>query len=100
MYTIRNNRRKNVKRNEQMSRTVKDVPWSPNSKEGSHINSNLETQTKDFTVCGNFRSTVQEIWVSDNIHYTVDPRDMHGSGSYPGKVESLPQKDPTEMDSS
>lgn len=26
---------------------------------------------------------------SDNIH-TVDPRDMHGSGSYPGKVESLP----------
>ena len=41
-----------------MSRTVKDVPWSPNSKEGSHINSNLETQTKDFTVCGNFRSTV------------------------------------------
>ena len=33
-----------------MSRTVKDVPWSLNSKEGSHINSNLETQTKDFTV--------------------------------------------------
>lgn len=51
--------------------------------EGSHTNSNLETRTKDLTVCGNLSSTVQEIWDSDNIHYKVDSRDMHESGSYP-----------------